>query len=54
MIKWIIVAEIAFWIVIIAGLFARYIMKWKKTSMLLFMLTPLIDLALIALTVVDL
>ncbi|RUL52036.1 hypothetical protein [Lysinibacillus antri] len=54
MIKWIIAAEITFWIVIIAGLFARYIMKWKKTSILLLLLTPLIDLALIALTVVDL
>lgn len=54
MVKWIIAAEIAFWIVIIAGLFARYVLKSKKFSILLFLLTPLIDLALIILTVVDL
>ncbi len=54
MVKWIIAAEVAFWIAIIAGLFARYVLKRKKVSILLFLLTPIIDLALIALTIVDL
>lgn len=54
MIKWIIAAEILFWIVILAGLFARYVLHQKRLSIVLFLLTPLIDLALIALTVVDL
>ncbi|MCP1143429.1 hypothetical protein [Lysinibacillus endophyticus] len=54
MIKWIIAAEVAFWIVIIAGLFSRYVLKWNKVSILFFLLTPLIDLGLVALTVIDL
>ncbi|QCR30962.1 hypothetical protein [Lysinibacillus sp. SGAir0095] len=54
MIKWIIAAEILFWIAIFAGLFTRYVLHQKRLSLLLFLLTPLIDLALIALTVVDL
>ncbi|MFC7686181.1 hypothetical protein [Ureibacillus sp. GCM10028918] len=54
MIKWIIAAEIMFWIVILAGLFARYVLHQNRLSYLLFLLTPLIDLALILLTVVDL
>lgn len=54
MIKWIIAAEILFWVAILAGLFSRYVLKQKKLSYLFFLLTPLIDLALIALTVVDL
>ncbi|HWK21854.1 MAG TPA: hypothetical protein VNS08_02380 [Ureibacillus sp.] len=54
MIKWIIVAEILFWIAIIAGLFTRYALHQKRLSILFFLLTPLIDLALIVLTVVDL
>ncbi|KGR76117.1 hypothetical protein [Ureibacillus sinduriensis] len=54
MIKWIIAAEILFWIAILAGLFTRYVLKHKQLSYLFFLLTPLIDLALIALTVVDL
>ncbi|SOC11113.1 hypothetical protein SAMN05880501_10686 [Ureibacillus xyleni] len=54
MIKWIITAEVAFWIVIIAGLFSRYVLQWKKVSILFFLMTPFIDLALVALTVIDL
>ncbi|MDN4494790.1 hypothetical protein [Ureibacillus aquaedulcis] len=54
MIKWIIAAEILFWVAILAGLFARYVLHRKRLSYLLFLLTPIIDLALIALTVVDL
>ncbi len=54
MVLWIIVAEIAFWIAILAGLFSRYVFKLEKLSLLFFLLTPLIDLALIVLTTVDL
>lgn len=54
MIKWIIAAEVLFWIAILAGLFARYVLHQKRLSYLLFLLTPIIDLALIALTVIDL
>lgn len=54
MIKWIIAAEILFWIAILAGLFTRYILKQNRLSIILFLLTPFIDLALIVLTVIDL
>lgn len=54
MVKWIIAAEILFWIAILAGLFSRYVFNQKQLSYFFFLLTPLIDLALIVLTVVDL
>ena len=54
MIGWIILAEIAFWIVISAGLVSRYIWKRQRLSIVLFALTPVIDLALLILTAIDL
>ncbi len=54
MIFWIIAAEIAFWVAILAGLISRYVFKLEKLSILFFLLTPLIDLALILLTTIDL
>lgn len=54
MLFWIIAAEIAFWIVIVAGLFSRYILNLKKLSIFFFLLTPIIDLALLILTAIDL
>ncbi|MBK3493897.1 hypothetical protein JFL43_03295 [Viridibacillus sp. YIM B01967] len=54
MIVWIITAEIAFWIAIMAALFSRYILKKLKLSTFLFILVPLIDLALIVFTIMDL
>jgi hypothetical protein len=54
-IAWMIVAcEIAFWIVIILGLTARYIFKKEKLSIFFFVLTPVVDLLLLALTSYDL
>ena len=54
MIGWIILAEIAFWIVISAGLVSRYIWKRQRLSIVLLALTPVIDLALLMLTAIDL
>ena len=54
MIAWIIAAEIAFWIVILFGLVARYILKKPKLSFFLFSLTLVIDSLLILLTAIDL
>lgn len=54
MITLIILAEVAFWVAIIAGLFARYIIKMPKLSLFFFFMTPLIDLALLLLTAIDL
>lgn len=54
-VAWIIVAcEIAFWIVILAGLSVRYGLKRPKLSLALLALTPLIDLVLFVLTGLDL
>ncbi len=54
MIAWIITAEIAFWIVILLGLISRYHFKKQKLSIIFFALTPIIDLLLVWLTVMDL
>ncbi|WP_431026937.1 hypothetical protein [Lysinibacillus sp. LZ02] len=54
MVTWIILAEIAFWIAITAGLMARYILKKERLSIVFFLLTPIIDLALFILTAIDL
>ena len=54
MIGWILLAEIAFWVVISAGLVSRYIWKRQRLSIVLLALTPVIDLALLMLTAIDL
>lgn len=46
--------EIAFWIFVLAGLSARYILGWKKTGAVLLVCTPIVDLLLILATVIDL
>jgi len=54
-IAWTIVAcEIAFWVVIIIGLIARYLLRKERLGFLLLMLTPIIDLILIIITGLDL
>lgn len=54
MIFWIVAAEIVFWIAIVAGLVSRYVFKLEKLSLIFFLSTPLVDLALIVLTTLDL
>ncbi|GGO09309.1 hypothetical protein [Saccharibacillus kuerlensis] len=54
MIGWLIIAcEIGFWIVVFVGLIARYILKKKQLGAFLLLLTPIIDLVLLAATVID-
>ncbi|MFT9847019.1 hypothetical protein [Aneurinibacillus sp. REN35] len=54
-IAWLIVAcEIAFWVVIGAGLLARYVFKRRRIGFFLLALTPVIDLILLLITSVDL
>lgn len=50
----IILAEIGFWIFILAGLVTRYLLKKEKLSLWLFGMTPLIDLMLLLFTAFDL
>jgi len=54
-VPWMIVAcEIAFWIVIVSGLFVRYVFKRNKLGLFLLALTPVIDLILVVVTSIDL
>jgi hypothetical protein len=46
--------EIGFWIMLGAGLVARYVLKWRRTSVALLVSTPLLDVVLLVATVVDL
>ncbi len=50
----IIACEIGFWVLLGAGLAARYLLRLRTLSALLLLAVPLIDVALLALAVVDL
>ncbi|PZM66270.1 hypothetical protein [Paenibacillus dendritiformis] len=53
-VAWAIVAsEIGFWVVILLGLFARYVLKRQKLGLILLALTPVIDLILLITTSID-
>ncbi|WP_071458766.1 hypothetical protein [Bacillus massilinigeriensis] len=55
MIGWLIIScEIGFWIFVLAGLFARYTLKKRKTGAFLLICTPIVDLVLLIATVIDL
>ncbi|MCP9964683.1 hypothetical protein LUW74_13890 [Actinomadura madurae] len=46
--------EIGFWVVLAAGLAARYPLRLRRTGAALLLCVPLIDLVLLAATVIDL
>jgi hypothetical protein len=46
--------EIAFWVALFGGLAVRYLLRRERLSRLLLLCVPLIDLALLAFTVLDL
>lgn len=46
--------EAAFWVVLFSGLAARYVLRRERSSRILLACVPLIDLALLAFTVIDL
>jgi len=46
--------EIGFWVLVALGLAARYGLQWRRTGLVLLALTPLVDVVLLAATVVDL
>ncbi|MEU8120860.1 hypothetical protein AB0C21_19295 [Spirillospora sp. NPDC049024] len=46
--------EIGFWVVLAAGLLARYALRLRRTGAALLLCVPLLDLVLLAATVVDL
>jgi len=54
-VAWTIVAcEVAFWVVIIMGLIARYLLRKERLGFLLLALTPIIDFILLIVTGLDL
>ncbi|MFB9330727.1 hypothetical protein ACFFSY_32705 [Paenibacillus aurantiacus] len=54
MAAFIIGCEVAFWVFVLAGLVFRYLLKAKRLGGALLLVTPLIDLALLIVTVWDL
>ncbi|ONI84400.1 hypothetical protein ALI144C_14645 [Actinosynnema sp. ALI-1.44] len=50
----IVACEIGFWVVLLAALVARYVFRWQRTSTVLLICVPLVDVVLLAATVVDL
>jgi hypothetical protein len=50
----IVACEVGFWVVLGAGLLARYVLRLRRTGAVLLAGVPLVDLALLVFTVVDL
>src|SRR5690606_27905510 len=50
----IIACEIAFWVFLVAGLAARYVLRWNRASRALLIAVPLVDLALLLVTALHL
>ncbi|WNM30293.1 hypothetical protein RKE30_07675 [Streptomyces sp. Li-HN-5-11] len=50
----IIACEVGFWVLLAAGLAARYLLKWRRTSVALLLCEPLLELVLFVVTAVDL
>jgi hypothetical protein len=50
----IIACEIGFWVFIASGLVARYLLRMPRTGLVLLAMTPVVDLVLLAATVLDL
>ena len=50
----IVACEIGFWVVLAAGLAARYLLSWRRTGAVLLAAVPVVDLALLVFSVLDL
>lgn len=50
----IVACELGFWVVLAAGLLARYGLRWPRIGAALLLCVPLVDLVLLGATVVDL
>jgi hypothetical protein len=46
--------EVGFWVVLVAGLAARYLLRWQRVSTVLLICVPLVDVVLLTATIVDL
>src|SRR5215813_11115023 len=54
MVPFIVGGEIAFWVVLGAGLAARYLLRWRRVSTVLLIGVPLVDVVIFVATAVDL
>ncbi|WP_405923995.1 hypothetical protein [Streptomyces sp. NBC_00035] len=50
----IIACEVGFWVLLAAGLAVRYLLKWRRTSVVLLLCEPVLELVLFVVTAVDL
>ena len=50
----IIACEVGFWVLLALGLTARYLLKWRRTSVALLLCEPLLELVLFVVTAIDL
>jgi hypothetical protein len=50
----IVACEIGFWVFLLAGLVARYLLRWRRTSLALLACAPLVDLVLLVVATLDL
>ncbi|WP_035770010.1 hypothetical protein [Arthrobacter castelli] len=50
----IVASEVGFWVMLAAGLAARYVVRWKRTSMVLLAAVPLLDVVLLGAVIFDL
>lgn len=46
--------EIGFWVLILGGLLARYLLRWRRTSAVLLASTAVVDLGVLVATMIDL
>ncbi|MCK1819512.1 hypothetical protein MTQ10_07800, partial [Streptomyces sp. XM83C] len=50
----IVACEVGFWVLLALGLAVRYLLKWRRTSVVLLLCEPLLELVLFVVTAVDL
>ncbi|MEU9334456.1 hypothetical protein AB0D49_15045 [Streptomyces sp. NPDC048290] len=50
----IIACEVGFWVLLALGLAARYLLKWQRTSVVLLLCEPLLEVVLFVVTAIDL
>ncbi|WP_105034841.1 hypothetical protein [Cryobacterium aureum] len=50
----IIACEVGFWVLIVLGLVARYVLRLKRTGLTLLAMTPVVDVILLVVTAMDL
>ncbi|MCZ9351440.1 hypothetical protein ACFW4O_04500 [Streptomyces mutabilis] len=50
----IIACEVGFWVLLALGLAARYLLKWRRTSVFLLLCEPVLELVLFTVTAIDL